>query len=1015
MSSGHARGHKKVPPTVLPPESPSSSIHSTNADSSHNPGGKIGMAGLGRTHDANSISGATPPTMQPNQSRERRPPSTHAVQAPPVAHARDVLLPQRKRTWGKWIFRLVLVWLGYVMLFVCPTLPDKESGAVCRGLHRVREWISPLSDPLYVKVDETYRTHGKPLVDQYGRPLVQQGQQYYAHYAQPALDTASKRTKDAYVQYAHPHIVRAKGAVYNDQVKGHLQNAQSSFNTYSKQAQVKMDEARKATRQASGHAWHWHHQHVQPTIDKVSPHAKVAWDKAVLGAHHISSDVSELYVKHINPYAQHSITVVMQAAEHGTLALAEHIDQLFGSHLAKKLKKAKPQPMDKIHMQSEKVKHDAEVQAKGLKGWWRKKTAEVQQAADAYIKNAQKMAGQFSESVHESSAGFAATMKGKVDDAHHAAEHAKEEAEKQAASTKDQVWAANKGAQEKVKQAVEHVTEAVAHKAHEAQKMAADTLHNVEHAAGQVGRKVMEKAYGAGEAIKSSFASKSGEIKRTTDKAQKDAQEAIHHAQENAKHTAEQIQKQGSEHLHHAKGVAEETVDQLKGQAESLKAKATDSLKEAQAQTAKKADETAQHVREEVREAKENVQHKYEDVKHSASEHRHHMEEQAKKAQEAAQDHAKDAKERFEEMFSYGKDAAQQYVMDANRAKDQAVRDTMKKLENAKEATETSLKAMLAGIEATFGHFLSYEKSVSKERWDSLQSEIEEHTKQVKKSIKEAEDWNAQRYHQFEDFVKKWSSDASGSVEDRVLQLRQQADKVAAEITHHAKEKQQEGQSKIKLLTTHIETFVNGLRGFLLDRLEAAKQTALVDFNVFKDTSSNKDETTVKGKLLHLEEQGRKRVEDVGADVSKKAKLLLDEAQKLWATSEQQTKEMIEKLQARSLEAAEQAKKAAEDARTSVKSKVDDATANIKDATGQKQSTKEETLKGKLEEATDKVRSTVKETAEHVQADIKAALTPGENDSSQKNSNPFFDGPQSEPNVKVAYEEPRSGHRHRRH
>ncbi|KAF9162452.1 hypothetical protein DFQ26_003539 [Actinomortierella ambigua] len=1017
MSQRHTQRHEEVLHTDSPPASPSPPTFSAHTDSSLNSNGMIDKTGHRKTLDANSVSGSTAPAMQPNQSRERRPPSTHTVEPPPVAHAHDVILQGRKRTWGSWIFRLTLVWLGYVMLFVCPNLPEKESGLVCRGLHRVQEWISPLSDPLYTKVDETYRTYGEPLVDQYGRPLVQQGQQYYADYAQPAFETASKRTKDAYAQYAHPHVVRAKDAIYTDQVKGHLEYAQTNFNAYSKQAQAKVDEARKATQQATDHAWHWHHVHVQPTINKVSPHAKVAWDSASLSAHRIYSGASELYMKHINPFAEHAM-----------LLLAERADQLFGSHLVKQLnsRKKKQGPMDKIYQQSDKIKHQTAEQAKGLKGWWRKKTAAVQQATSDYAESAQKMAGQFSDSIQERSAEWVASVKGMAGSAKDAAEHVKEETEKQAASAKESMEAANKGAQEKAKQVVDHVSEAVSQKVQEAQKMATDTLHNVEHAAGEAGRKVMEKAHDAEEAVKGTFNSKTDEIKHMAGKAQRDAQEAVEQAQKRVEHAAEQVRKQGSETVHHAKEKVEKTSDQLKHDAEDLRAKATDTLKDAHAQAAKKAGETAQHVREKSNEAKENVQHKYEDIKGAASEQRHNVEKQVKKAQEAAQDHAKDAKERFEEMFSYGKDTAEQFVMDATRAKDQAIKDTTKKLGNAKENAETSLKALLAGIEATFGHFRTLEDNVTKDVWGRLLSAIEEHKTKVMKGVKDVEETNAKTYREFEDFIKKWSTDASGTVEDRLLQLRQQADKVVVEIGHRTAKKQQEGQGKIETLTHNVETYANGLRDFLLDRLAAAKETAQVEFNIFKDTSSRKDKVTAENKLLSLEKQGRKKVEDAGADVSKKAHQLLEEVQRLWDVSGQQTKDLTQKVRTQSLKASEQAKKAGEQAKKaaagageSVKNKAKEATTKVEsvveDATQKKkQPTKKEAIKGKVEEASEKMQFTVKEAAGRVQENVKKVLTPGENDSSQKSDPSYFDNVQ-EPNVKVAYEEPRSGHRHQRH
>ncbi|KAF9304372.1 hypothetical protein BGZ91_008938, partial [Linnemannia elongata] len=306
MSSGKARSKGGNSPTSSPPLPPApTQAKNRGAAAPHHyqtelaspeaaaaAATKAGSGGLTptRTRSNNNINGAA-------ASASTKRGGLKPTQAPPaLANGTDVIQSttlQKKSSLRRLVRRGVLLYLAYTFFFVCPSLPNTKSNYICGRFASLQDRLRPYTEPAVEKAGETYKTYGEPYVNQYGRPLYSQGQKYYADVAQPAIKTAS---------------VKAYQTVYTPQVKAHVNRAQTTFNGYQKQAQDQLIHARKLSKDANDHFWRLYAAHVQPGVDKVTPHAKVAWNHASLGAHRVYDSAKDLYLKHVNPYAQQTYT-----------------------------------------------------------------------------------------------------------------------------------------------------------------------------------------------------------------------------------------------------------------------------------------------------------------------------------------------------------------------------------------------------------------------------------------------------------------------------------------------------------------------------------------------------------------------------------------------------------------------------------------------------------------------------------------------------------------------------------
>jgi len=253
----------------------------------------------------------------------------------------------------------------------------------------------------------------------------------------------------------------------------------------------------------------------------------------------------------------------------------------------------------------------------------------------------------------------------------------------------------------------------------------------------------------------------------------------------------------------------------------------------------------------------------------------------------------------------------------------------------------------------------------------------------------------------------------------------QQSIESVKSIGQRAELDQTAAKSKVKVLTNNVDVYLNGLKKFLADRLEASKETIASDLNVFKDTSSKDDEKTVRGKLAQLEAAARTRLDDAGKDANAKAQQLLKQVDEIWSKSEIQSLEFAAKTQ-------ELAKKASEDAQLAIQHTVggDDVDDKKKKQKKHKSATVEEvdddeapgSLKskihnvkapGSLKSKVHNVKNAAVNRAHEATGKVEEMLHE-RRDSGFSGSAVPADSENAE-NVRVTMEEPGSGHRHPRY
>ncbi|KAG0284199.1 hypothetical protein BGZ96_011444 [Linnemannia gamsii] len=973
----------------------------------------------------------------------------HAPQAPPaLTNEADVIhstVLQKKSSLKRMLARVLVLYLGYSFFFVCPSLHNtRKTNLVCDTVARAENWLHPYAKPVVGKVGETYKTYAEPFVDQYGRPLYAQGQKYYVDVAQPAINTASLKAKDAYHQYAHPHVNKAYQTFYTPEVKAHVNRAQTAFNGYQKQAQEQLVYARKVSQDANDNVWRLHAAHVQPVVDKMTPHAKVAWNKALMGANRAYDTASDLYFTHVNPYAQQSYVIILDAADNARESFAFHTDEIWGTKLSKRHKKSKAAraadaAADKARQAKLAVEHTAQQAAKKLnkepepetfKNTLLKKAAEAQKLAEEYAEGAQKVAGGYSDSIKAAVYGGASEAKKATDKA------AKDVKGAQAAAAEKA-----QGAQKVAEEFIENTRDAAAKRAQDAQKATSDeaqylkkTADDKVHEAGKLSERikktVIEKAREAQEAV----VRQAEHLRHAAQEQVDHVHEAGAHLRDNVAGAAYQAKEAVDKEAEYVADVAQKMKQQAENEARKLADQAArvaqetyetaaDGVTETKDKVGKAAHDADQAIRHHADEASNQAQKAFVYVEEETEEARVKASKAAKEARKAASMQAQELRKAAEKAAHDGQeyldvpaDAAAnaknfvvQHAKDASDQAGQAAETAKQKVFNAGTASKASLAAMLAGIEASFGHFYEYEDTETKNLWSKLQSAIDEHVESAKKSAYDLEKANREAYESFESYVRDWRNQGSGDLEGRLAKLKQQSVESVKSIGQRAESDQTAAKSKIKILANNVDVYLNGLKDFLADRLEASKETIASDLNVFKDTSSKNDEETVRGKLAQLEAAARTRMDDAGKDAHAKAQQLLRQVDDIWTKSEVQSRELAAKTQ-------ELAKKASEDAQLMIQHAVGgDA---VDDKKKHKKSTVEDeeapgSLKSKIQSVKDTAWNRAHEAADKVEDILHERRDSGFSGSAVPA--PGSDDAESANNVRVVMEEPGSGHRHHRY
>ncbi|KAF9119996.1 hypothetical protein BGW39_011750, partial [Mortierella sp. 14UC] len=1016
----------------------------------------------------------------------------HTTQAPPaLANGQDLIHStslQKRSSLRRLIAQGLVLYLGYTLFFVCPSLPDSKTNLVCDSIATVQDWLHPYAEPVAEKVGETYKTYAEPYVDQYGRPIYAQGQKYYVDVAEPAFKTASAKAKGAYHRFAHPHVNKAYETVYTPKIKAHVNRAQTALNGYQKQVQDQLVYARKLSQDANDNVWRLHAAHVQPVVDKMTPHAKGAWNKASIGAARAYNTVSDFYFKHVNPYAQPCYAVILDAAENARESLAFHTDEIWGTKWSKKHKKSKAaRAADRAADRAQQAKASVEKAARDaakkfknepepetLKDTLLKKAADAQRLAEEYAENSIKAAvlggaGEAKKAADKAGdkaardamdAKAAATEKGYdaqkkaeefIENARDAAAKKAQDAQKAAS---DEAEYLKKMTDDRVHEAgkfSERIKKTVIEKAREAQEAVARQAENLRHAAQEqvehvqeAGAHFRDSVVGATHGAKEAVDKETEYVADVTSKKKKQLEKLAMEQAAAAKLAAQQKEKEARKSADQAAHKVQETYDAAADQANEIKAKvgktaydadqairkqADEATHQAQkafdyveeqteeasaqaAKAAKKAKKAARKQAKELKKAAEQAAHdgqEYLNVPVEAAanakdfvvQHAKDASDQATEATVNAKDsvvqHAKDASDQAAEATANAKDFVVQHAKDASDQAAEAKEAAKQKVLNAHTASKASLAAMIAGIEASFGNFYDYEDTETKNLWSKLQSAIDEHVEGAKKSAQNLEKANREAYESFESYVRDWRNQGGGDLEDRLSKLKQQSVESVKNIGQRAESDQTAAKSKVKVLANNVDVYLNGLKDFLADRLEAAKETIASDLSVFKDTSSKDDEETVRGKLAQLEAAAKTRLDSAGKDAHAKAQQLLNQVDEIWSKSEAQSRELAEKAQ-------ELALKASEDAKLTIQN----AVGGGGDKDKGKKATVEEvedteapgSLKSKIQSVKDAAANRVQEASGKIDEILHDRKEADDAEAS---------------NVRVANEEPGSGHRHHRH
>ncbi|KAF9931135.1 hypothetical protein FBU30_010755 [Linnemannia zychae] len=902
------------------------------------------------------------------------------VPPPALANGSDVIYSaslRRTSAFRRLLTRGLLLYLGYTFFFVCPRLKDTKSNAICNSAATVENWIRPYTEPIVEKMDKTYQTYAEPYVDQYGRPLYHKGQKYYVDVAQPAIMTASTKAKHAYQQYAYPHIDKIYVAVYTPKVKARVNQAEKILKGYQKQAKDHLVTIRKAGRGANDEAWKLYAIHVQPWVDKMSPHAKVAWDQACAGTILSLRRANDLYYKHINPYAERTFNVIVDAADNARESFAFHTDEIWGTKLSKKHKKSKvAQAADKATEKAHKAKIAVEKTAKKLKhepepetfrDTMMKKAAEAQKLAEEYTESAKKLAGGYSESVR------AAILKG-ADDAKMAAQEIPKVAE-------EEINEASKLS--------ERIKKTIIQKAHEAQEAVARQAENLRHTAQEqvehvqeAGAHLRDSVVGAVHGAKEAVDKEAEYVADVANKKKKNMEKLAKQQATAAKLAAQQKEEEARKYAEQASRKLQEAYDAAATEADDIKSKVRKTMHDT--------DET---VRKQTDEAAQKAQKAFKSTEDSA-------EEAAAKIVKTAKKEAAHKRKQATELKNSAEEAAHEnLVIPAENAK--------QKILDAQTAAKVTLTAMLAGIEESFGRLYEYEDTETKNLWSKLQSSIDEYVKSAKRTTNDLQKANHDAYESFESYIRDWRNQGSGTLEDRLAKLKKQSAESIEKIDQRVQSDKAAAKAKLVALNNNVYANLNDLKSALVDRLETSKKTIMSDINMLKDTSKEEEES-VRNKLTQLEMAAKARWEKASNDGRDMVNQLLRQADEIWANSEAQSREFVEKTQTLVKNASNDAKLAiqhavgyedtAQDEEKSKKYK-EKMTIEDEDAPG--------SLKSKLHSAKDSAALHVQETTdkmEEVFHEMKDTFSP-----------PSSGDEELIENIQVAPEEPSSGHRHHRY
>ncbi|KAF9432311.1 hypothetical protein BGZ76_010973 [Entomortierella beljakovae] len=428
--------------------------------------------------------------------------------------------------------RFLILYLGYAIFFVCPEQSTKD--AVCKGVSKFQDWLRPHAQPVYEKLDETYRSYGEPYYDQYGRPLQKQCQKYYTEVAEPAIKSASEKVTTSYNQYAHPHVVKVADVIYTDDVKNRLNRAQKTLLVYRNHANEYSEQAKNSLHQKFSHASDLYDEHVQPMVTKASPHVKAYWKRASLEAGKAFNQCSIFYMKHVNPYAQHTFAVVMDAALNAKESFAWHTDEIWGTKFSKRNQSKFGQAAEKVSKVADQAKHKVEEPVAKVVEDAQKVVVDgaehLKKLAEEKIKEASKVSEQIKKTVVQK------------------AQDAEEAIVQKASNIRDAVQGAGAnivddvvGASNVVKETVEKQAENVAEVVQDTKKLAQDQAQHAQQAFDAAAHQASQKAQAAKKTVKD-----------TRDKVQEQAEIVIG--------SAEQIVMGGEERIDQKVENAKETI-----------------------------------------------------------------------------------------------------------------------------------------------------------------------------------------------------------------------------------------------------------------------------------------------------------------------------------------------------------------------------------------------------------------------------------------------------------------------
>ena len=856
---------------------------------------------------------AAPGPYSDNKTPRARPherPNTTRVQAPPdfadaheLARAVVPVAGTKMETVRRFLIRLFLVYMAYTLVLVCPSLQPRSSNAICDGTGRLVDWLIPYKDIAIRQADDTYRTYAEPYVKQYGQPLYQQGHKYYMEVAHPVVTSATDKIKTSYHQHAHPHVQNAihkTGAyIYSDKVKAHINQAHEAVHA----CQMRVHDG-------IGHVKHLHSVHVQPVIDKVSPHAQAAWHRASSSTMKGYDACSDMYMKQVNPYVQRTLTVVLNAADNVRSWCVKHTDEMLGNgrtarHAAEKARKAERRAQEAAK----------KAPAESLKDKLLKKAQMVEQPV---AEEAEYLKKQTDEKVHEAGKISESIKDTVVEKAHEAREAIARKADYLRQVAQEQVVRVREAGAyvvDSMTGASHHAKEAFSHEAEHMAKLAKEKKENLERLAKQ------EAAALKLAALKS---------------------------EEEAKKLAEQV----AAKVRGAYGTAEQ-------QAENIIAKVVETGKGAEKAADEKVKTVKKAAQDHVENAEEMAKESFDSVRSSADQIVMSGKEQVDKAQEYAAQKIKDAGEQADRV----KDDMKHKVKYAGEQADRVKDDMKHKAHDATAASKASLDAMLKGIEASFGKFYEYEDTESKALWSKLQNAIDDHVEAAKKSSQDLEKANREAYEEFQSYVRDWRNQG-GALEDRLSKLSHTSVDSIKKIGLKADEERVAAMSRAQALSNNIEVYLSGLREFLSDRLAASMATAASELEVFRGTSNEDDHKTVRDKLEELEKSARSKLESAGSEAHTKAKQLMKQAEDIHADAEVKLRDY-----------AQRTRQLASKARDEVKGKV----------------------------------QSVQEGSEDCMYD------PEDMKRLPEGGPAGFITDEAEPQVRIAAEEPGSGHRHHRH